>query len=134
MHLRSAFHALLMPVALACAGTAHAAGVDERALLEADLANVPGAHLSAITVTYAPGAKSRPHRHAGAAFVYVLAGRVRSQVEGQPVRTYRAGESWFEPAGALHAVCENPSARTPAEFLVVFVEARAPSPATPATP
>ncbi|WP_062534304.1 cupin domain-containing protein [Mizugakiibacter sediminis] len=131
MPLRFAIHALLLPVALACAGAVHAHGVGERALLEADLANVSGAHLSAITVTYAPGAKSSPHRHAGAAFVYVLAGRVRSQVEGQPVRTYRAGESWFEPAGALHAVCENPSARTPAEFLVVFVEARAPTPATP---
>lgn len=131
MHLRSVLHLLLMPLALACTAAAHAAGVGERALLEADLAHVPGAHLSAITVTYAPGAKSPPHRHAGAAFVYVLAGRVRSQVEGQPARTYRAGESWFEPAGALHAVCENPSARTPAEFLVVFVEARAPSPAAP---
>ena len=77
--------------------------------------------LTAITVTYGPGARSPPHRHDAAAFVYVLSGSVRSQVEGGKVQIFAPGESWFEPVGAHHVVSENASASRPASILVVFV-------------
>lgn len=100
---------------------AFAGGADERQLLDTPLANAPGRQLTAITVTYAPGQASGPHRHPGAAFVYVLAGNVRSALAGQPARVYHAGESWFEPPGARHRLSANASAREPAQLLVVFV-------------
>ena len=90
-------------------------------LLDAPLINAPGRQLTAITVDYAPGQSSRAHRHPGAAFVYVLAGRVRSALAGQSERVYRAGESWFEPPGAHHVISANASADKPARLLVVFV-------------
>lgn len=99
------------------------ANAAERNLLEVPLANAPGHQLTAITVDYAPGQASHAHRHPGAAFVYVLAGRVRSALAGQPERVYRAGESWFEPAGAHHLVSANASTQQPARLLVVFVGA-----------
>lgn len=85
----------------------------------------PATHLTAITVLYPPGSRSRPHRHGASAFVYVLEGAVRSQVEGEDLRTYTAGQSWFEAAGAHHTVAENPSADTAAKILVVFTGAEA---------
>jgi quercetin dioxygenase-like cupin family protein len=103
--------------------TALAGGASEQRLLDTPLANAPGRQLTAITVRYAPGEASRAHRHPGAAFVYVLEGRVRSALAGEPTRVYRAGESWFEPPGAHHRLSANASDREPARLLVVFVAA-----------
>ena len=63
------------------------------------------------------------HRHAGSAFIYahVLSGAVRSQVNDEPVRVYRAGENWFETPGSHHRVSENASATEPARLLAVIV-------------
>jgi quercetin dioxygenase-like cupin family protein len=100
-----------------------ASGAHEHRLLDRPLANAPGRQLTALTVTYAPGQASAAHRHPGAAFVYVLAGRVRSALGGQAEHVYRAGESWFEPPGTRHRVSANASASEPAQLLVVFVAA-----------
>src|SRR5215212_7031025 len=56
--------------------------------------NIPGKSLVAVIVDYAPGAKSTSHRHAPSAFIYahVIARAVRSQVDDQPAKVYRAGE------------------------------------------
>src|SRR5262249_21742049 len=43
------------------------------------LPNLPGKRLTAIVVTYAPGAKSARHHHAGSVWAYVLSGAIRSQ-------------------------------------------------------
>ena len=95
----------------------------DESLLTAALTRAPGQSLEALRVSYAPGESSRPHLHDRDAYVYVLHGHVRSQVEGQPLRVYAAGESWFEPAGARHLVSANASDSAPATFLVVFVGA-----------
>jgi quercetin dioxygenase-like cupin family protein len=85
--------------------------------------NIPGKSLIAAEVTYAPGAKSPSHHHAKSAFIfaYVVSGAVRSQVDDQPVKIYKAGETWFENPGAHHKVSENASATEPAKLLAVFV-------------
>src|SRR5882724_1025462 len=85
--------------------------------------NVPGKSLVAVVVSYAPGAKSAPHHHAGSAFIsaYVLSGAVRSQVDDEPAKVYRAGESWFEQPGAHHKISENASTTEPAQLLAIFV-------------
>lgn len=85
--------------------------------------NAPGKSLVAVVVNYPPGAKSPSHRHAKSAFIfaYVLAGAVRSQVDDQPVKVYRVGETWSESPGAHHRVSENASDTEPAQLLAVFV-------------
>jgi quercetin dioxygenase-like cupin family protein len=85
--------------------------------------NLPGKRLVTHIVDYPPGASSAPHRHAGSAFIYayVLSGQIRSQVDDEPVRVYRPGETWFERPGAYHRVSENASATEPARLLAVLI-------------
>ena len=40
---------------------------------------------------------------------------------GQPVATYTAGQSFFEPDGSVHLFAENASTTQPAKILAVFV-------------
>jgi quercetin dioxygenase-like cupin family protein len=85
--------------------------------------NIPGKTLVALVVTYPPGGKSTPHRHAQSAFVYahVLTGAIRSQVNAEPAKVYRVGEGFHEDPGAHHRVSENASDTEPASLLAVFV-------------
>jgi quercetin dioxygenase-like cupin family protein len=85
--------------------------------------NIPGKSLIAVEVVYAPGGQSRPHHHANSAFIYgyVVSGAIRSQVEGEPARIYKAGESFFEAPGAHHLAGGNASKTKPAKLLAVFV-------------
>jgi quercetin dioxygenase-like cupin family protein len=51
----------------------------------------------------------------------VISGAIESKVNDGPTRIYRAGESWSEPPGALHAISRNASKTEPAKLLAVFV-------------
>jgi quercetin dioxygenase-like cupin family protein len=86
------------------------------------IANVPGKTMSALVVSYAPGAKTPAHRH-GRSFVvgYVLEGAIRSRLDNGEERIYRAGESWTEKPGTHHSSSENASATEPAKLIAVFV-------------
>ena len=59
----------------------------------------------------------------GSAFVYayVLEGTVRSQLAGEPVRTYHQGQNWVEQPGSHHLLTENTSPTKPAKLLVIFI-------------
>jgi len=87
-----------------------------------ELPNLPGNRLTAFVVTYAPGARSARHHHAGSVWVYVMSGAVRSQNSATgPAEVYRVGESFFEPPGSEHVVAENASATEPASLLAVHI-------------
>ena len=113
--------ALIAPMA----GSTHGAPLRETVTVAADepIPNLPGKRLVSHIVDYPPGASSAAHRHAQSAFIYayVLSGQIRSQVDGEPVRLYRAGESWFENPGAIHRVSANASGTHPARLLAVLV-------------
>ena len=87
------------------------------------LPNAPGMSLIAVTVDYPPGVKSGPHTHAKSAFIYgyVVSGAIRSQVDDEPAKVYRAGEAFYEMPGAHHKISENASDTEPARLLAVFV-------------
>lgn len=93
------------------------------AVFEHAIPNIPGKSLVALVVSYAPGGKSPSHHHAKSAFVYahVLSGAIRSQVDDEPAKVYRAGEGFHELPGAHHRVSENASDREPASLLAVFI-------------
>lgn len=53
-----------------------------------------------ILVEWPPGdAGTPPHRHSGPAFGYVIDGAVRFELEGEPERVVRAGDTFWEPGG-----------------------------------
>ena len=85
------------------------------------LPHVQGKRITTMVVEFPPNGFSPPHHHGGSVTVYVLSGVIRSQLEGQPAMVYRAGESFFEPPGAVHLLAENMSATEPARILAVFV-------------
>lgn len=86
------------------------------------LPNMPGHSINGLLVEYEPGGKSDAHHHAGSVIAYVLSGAIRSQNSATgPARVYKAGESFFEPAGSVHLVSENASATEPASLLAIFV-------------
>src|SRR5918994_2208235 len=107
------------------AGSKHGAPLRETVTVTADkpIPNLPGKRLVSQIVDYPPGVSSAPHRHAGSAFIYayVLSGAIRSQVDDEPVRVYRPGETWFERPGAHHRVSANASDTEPARLLAVLI-------------
>lgn len=87
------------------------------------ITNIPGKSLVAVEVSYPPGGASLPHKHATSAFIYayVVSGAIESQVDDQPARIYRAGQSFHEEPGAVHRISRNASKIEPAKLLAVFV-------------
>jgi quercetin dioxygenase-like cupin family protein len=87
------------------------------------ISNIPGKSLMAVVVSYPPGGKTPPHMHAKSAFItgYVLSGAIRSKVDNDSERVFKAGESWTEKPGAHHGMSENASALEPASLLAIFV-------------
>jgi len=67
----------------------------------------------------APG-QGRVHQHTGPVLGYVLEGRVRFGVNHEPERIFGAGETFFEPTGAIHSVFGSADP-TPARVLVFMV-------------
>jgi quercetin dioxygenase-like cupin family protein len=92
-------------------------------MFSAPLPDVPGSHLVVVRLKLPPAgtAMSHPHRHPGSVYVYVTEGTARLGVEGQPVQVVHAGESFFEPKGALHVVAESASATEPASAIAVMI-------------
>ena len=75
-------------------------------------------------VTFEPGQEDSPHRHAGPVFGYVLEGEYEHAIDDEPVRTYKAGETFYEPSGSVHRVARNPSGKTRTRLLAVLLHPR----------
>jgi quercetin dioxygenase-like cupin family protein len=81
-----------------------------------------GLVVQAVRVDYEPAGFTRgTHRHPAGAYVYVTDGSVLVGIEdGEPVEK-KAGESFYEPPGALHSVSRNASQERPASMIAFFV-------------
>jgi quercetin dioxygenase-like cupin family protein len=75
-------------------------------------------------VTFEPGQKDSPHRHTGPVFGYVLEGEYEHAMDNESVKTYKAGETFYEPSGAVHRVAQNPSGKTRTRLLAVILHPR----------
>src|SRR5437016_3717523 len=60
------------------------------------------ARVTMVEVEFGPGVASLPHRHPGPVFGYVLEGEFELALDDQRVKTLKAGETFYEPGGALH--------------------------------
>ena len=50
-----------------------------------------------------------------------MSGQIETQVNDEPKRVYRAGESFYEMPGSRHIVSRDSSKTEPAKLLAVFV-------------
>jgi quercetin dioxygenase-like cupin family protein len=90
-------------------------------LFQKELADHPGEQVSMTVVDYPPGTSSKPHKHHGPVFVYVLEGSVELQITGGPLTTVHAGGTFYEPPGGVHLVSRNASATAPAKLLAFII-------------
>jgi len=94
-----------------------------------ELSDIPGKNLVVVRLEIPPkSAEQAPasdphagHTHPGSVYVYVVKGSIRFGIEGQPAQVLRAGESAFEPAGAIHTILESTSTAKPASAIAVMI-------------
>ena len=75
-------------------------------------------------VTIGPGQEDTAHRHTGPVFGYVLEGDYEHAMGEEPVKIYKAGETFYEPSGVVHRVARNSNAKTRTRLLAVIVHPR----------
>jgi quercetin dioxygenase-like cupin family protein len=94
------------------------------------LADIPGREVRITLLDLMPGHASPPHRHPNHhVFGYIVDGTYEWKIGDGPVKTFKAGEAFYEPPGVLHAVSRNASADARAK-IVVFMVADAKQPST----
>jgi quercetin dioxygenase-like cupin family protein len=74
-----------------------------------------------LEVNYAPGQVSASHQHPGPTFGYVVRGRIKWAIDGQPAQELGPGQTFFEPLGSIHSTSANASATEPAVISVVIL-------------
>jgi quercetin dioxygenase-like cupin family protein len=82
------------------------------------------ASATVVEVTFEPGQKDSPHGHTGPVFGYVLEGEYEHAIDDEPVKTYKAGDTFYEPSGSVHRVARNPSGKTRTRLLAVILHSR----------
>jgi quercetin dioxygenase-like cupin family protein len=139
--LNSRVSVALIAAALSSAATLGAMNVSGSALAQAQapvgtiplltqpLADLPGREVRMTLLDRVPGNASLPHRHPGHhTFGYVVEGTYELGVNNQPTRTLKAGDTFYEPPGALHSVSRN--AGNSQLKIVVFMVADSKNPST----
>src|SRR5262245_27758571 len=79
------------------------------------------AKATTVEVTLQPGEVEVVHRHPGPAFGYVLEGEYELAIDDNPARTFKPGDTFYEPTGCLHRVGKNPSDKNRTRFLAVVL-------------
>ena len=69
-----------------------------------DQSAVSGKEIVTGTATLAPGAVIGFHTHPGDEAGYIVKGTAIWKVRGQPDKTLKAGDSFFNPRGSVHSV------------------------------
>jgi quercetin dioxygenase-like cupin family protein len=77
-----------------------------------------------LEVTFEPGQKVAPHHHLGPVFGYVLEGEYEHAINDEPIKSYKAGDTFYEPTGCVHRVAQNPSATARTRLLAVILQPR----------
>jgi quercetin dioxygenase-like cupin family protein len=93
----------------------------ERVTTVLDFPSRDGLAVNAVRVDYEPGGFSGVHRHPAGAYVYVIDGSVIFGIDDREPVVLKAGDSFYEPPGALHGVSRNASQELPASMLAFFV-------------
>jgi quercetin dioxygenase-like cupin family protein len=77
----------------------------QRTVLEHhDQSEVSGKEITLGTVVLPPGAAVGFHVHPGEEAGYIIKGSVIWKVRGQPDKTLKAGDSFFNPRGSVHSI------------------------------
>ncbi|HUL80505.1 MAG TPA: cupin domain-containing protein [Gammaproteobacteria bacterium] len=92
--------------------------VERTILLQQDLA-IPGYEVVLVAVTIAVGGREGRHSHPGTLVGRVLEGELTLELEGQPTRTLKAGDSVLIEPGQVHEGINKGG--VPMKALVTFI-------------
>ena len=99
-------------------------------LLVQPLSDLPGREVRITLLDRDPGNSSPPHHHPGRhTFGYVVEGNYELGINGQPTRMLKAGDTFYEPPGAVHSMSRNASPDKRLK-IVVFMVADQKNPST----
>ena len=78
--------------------------------------------LQSSVMEVAPGAiDTVSHRHDCELFGYVLEGELQIALIAKELKTFSAGQMFYEKRNILHTVTRNPSRETPTRILLIFI-------------
>lgn len=81
-----------------------------------------GLEATFVELTLPPDQPSRPHRHPGPVLGYVMEGKFRFAIEGEPERVLSAGETFYEPDGVVHTMMSGAKGETARVLAIVIAE------------
>ena len=123
MMQKAIFIAAVAALALAVPAAAQQAPVKPSPVTRVPIGKteVPGSNYEVITamVTLQPGFKAGRHNHPGVVQAQVLEGEFMIQFDGEPEKTFKAGQSLEVPAGKIHN--EGAVGSVPAKLVAVYV-------------
>ena len=105
------------------------AGFKRTELIRHDI-SMPNHEAITARADFQPGGAVPRHTHPGEEVAYILEGEIELQVEGKPAQKFKAGDTFFLPAGTVHAA-KNVGKGTAAVLSTYLVEKGKPL-ATPA--
>jgi quercetin dioxygenase-like cupin family protein len=97
------------------------APLESRSLINQPISGLGDFDAEMLLLTLPPKFASTPHKHSGPVFAYVLDGKLENRVDPEDVKTFSAGDSWFEPAMHTHLVMHNLSDTEQARVLVMLL-------------
>jgi quercetin dioxygenase-like cupin family protein len=83
--------------------------------------SIPGCEVIQNRVDIGPEAPFIRHKHPGEEIIYVLEGSLEYHIDGQPPKTFNAGDALLVPADTVHAV-RNVGEGTASELATYVVE------------
>lgn len=113
--------------AVGMAAIEHAGHGTVRTIAERDIAEKldgKDAKVAFVEVSFEPGQTSAPHRHPGPVFGYVLEGEFEWAIDKGPAKVFKAGDTFYEPAGCLHRVSKSAATKGKTRVLAVVVYPR----------
>jgi quercetin dioxygenase-like cupin family protein len=90
----------------------------QRTLLQQSDLSVPGREGIMAKAEFPVSGTTGRHTHPGEEISYVLQGTLRLEIDGQPVRTLKAGDTFVVPAARVHNATNTGS--TPATVIAVY--------------
>ncbi|HEV2419878.1 MAG TPA: cupin domain-containing protein [Terriglobia bacterium] len=111
--------ASLTAIAARVPETMDGAGIKTISRYDLPPVGLSGWQASVRELTFPPGYISPKHTHPGFVIGYVLEGKFRFHIEGEPETLLSTGDTFYEAPGAIHLPSSSASATKPAKVLVV---------------
>src|SRR3954466_9649167 len=93
--------AFAVSLAIAAISYAQQPGFTRKMLQDQEM-SVSDRHAVQVLAEFVPGGAAGRHTHPGEELGYVMEGTLQLEVEGQPPRTLKAGDTFFIPANTVH--------------------------------